>query len=206
MSATSPRPPSRERAGSLAACSSWGPRACALCQAGAYWGRQLVGDSPPSCCSFSLCGYCNGMEKGCFRGPSSSAAGGLGPGVTNLHSWHQPTNMTSPAASLRQPCIELAGCPPARVTFELIRQPADLPKASLGSLQPQATIKTQTPPTAPGQAILQSLPLQSQGSDSASETVHMGSLCQACAHRHVPKAFCPRSILYSPSSCFSGSQ
>lgn len=46
LSAASPGLPSGEQAGSVAACSSWGPRARTACQAGAYRGQQLVGDSP----------------------------------------------------------------------------------------------------------------------------------------------------------------
>lgn len=142
--------------------------------------------------SFSLCGYCNGMEKGCLEAPSSSAPGGLGPGVTNPNSWYQPTNMPSPTASPPQPCTKLVGCPPA----------SELPSSLPGSQQTypkpywapqtQGTIKPQTSPNSTGSSLSLISPAAMPTKAWIQPLGQTLSPCQACAHHCIPKAFCTK--------------
>lgn len=194
LSAAGPGQPSGERAGSLAACSSWGPRPHARARLGlsgdsSWWGTALRHTS-----SFSLCGYCNGMEKGCRRAPSSSAAGGLGSGLTNLHGWRQPTNVSSLTAALRQPCTKLAGCPP---------RPSGLPGGQQTCPKPhwwpqtQATIKPQTQ-----QHWVK--PLSWLGF-SLWDKIKRVTVPGLCPSPHS-QSFLPQKHHLHPSSCFPGFQ
>lgn len=97
-------PPGSELAHSQpAAAGAREPAPCArlgLTGDGSWQGTALLHSG-----SFALCAYYNGTEKSSLRGPSSSAAGGLGSGLTNLHSWPLHTG------SSHQPCTELYRMP-----------------------------------------------------------------------------------------------
>lgn len=67
----------QEQAGSLAACSSWG-REPVPCASLGLTGTAAGGAALLHVSSFSLCGYCSGVEKGCCCAPPCSAAGGMG--------------------------------------------------------------------------------------------------------------------------------
>lgn len=104
-----PGQPSGERAGLLAACSSCGPGLHARCQAGAYQGRQLAGDSPPMHQLLPLpVDTAMGWRRAAIVLPPPLQQG----------DWDQvpPTykvGIKPPTCPHPQHCTQLVGCPPA---------------------------------------------------------------------------------------------